>query len=121
MGRPLIFVFCILAVPVLLVWACTVWTRRTRLELPHWRNGLGLASITLIFAGWSFQLLGLILFLTRVNWPGFQNFWWYWFQVQIYLFVLSPLLALALKGLPRLQVFVAGILLYLLVGSTLQV
>jgi hypothetical protein len=118
MTRPWTFVFCSLAIPVLLVWAWALWTKRTRRELPHWRNGLGLAAITLIFAGWSFEIIGLFLFMTRVNWRGFRAFGWYWDHIEIYLFILNPLLALAWKGVPRLQVFVAGILFWVLVAST---
>src|SRR5258708_40295635 len=97
MGRLFTSALCGLAIPTLLVWAYSHWVKGNRRELPHWRNGMGLASITLIFAGWSIQLFGLILLVGHVNWPGLQNFGWYWGHIEIYLLP-APLLALALKG-----------------------
>jgi hypothetical protein len=52
-----------------------------------------------------------------MNWPGFQNFEWFAAHIEIYVTVVAPPLALALKGLPRLQLFTAGILLNVLMGS----
>jgi len=63
------------------------------------------------------QLFALILFFSHFDWPDFQSFGWYGGHVEIYLLPLAPLLALALKGLPRLQVFAAGILLNVLAAS----
>ena len=118
MVRIFTFVFCTLAIPTLLVWGYSLWNRGGRKELPHWRNGMGLAAITLIFAGWSIQLLGLVLSLSRINSQGFQNFGWYWGYIEIYTLLLAPLLALAWKGPPRLQIFAAGVFLYLLAASS---
>jgi hypothetical protein len=117
MWRPDIALFCILAIPTLLLWAYWLWAKGNRRELPHWRNGMELASIILAFASWSIQLSGLVLFLSRVNWNGFQNFGWYWGHVEIYVLPLAPLLALGFKGLPRLQVFTAGMLSWALTAS----
>ena len=77
MVRLFISVFCSLAIPTLLVWAYSLWNKSNRRELPHWRNGMGLASITIIFASWSIQLLGLALFLSHVNMQSSQNFEWF--------------------------------------------
>jgi hypothetical protein len=109
--------FCGAAIPSLLIWACVTWQKRLRGDLPHWRNGLGLASFTLIFAAWAVEFLELILALNRVEWRGFQNFSTDWLYVQIYIVLAAPFLALALKGLPRIQVFTAGILLYVFGAS----
>jgi hypothetical protein len=76
--------------------------------------GRGLASITLIFASWSIQVLGLLLSLSRESWHSFQTIQWYLDGIDMYLVPLGPLLAIAFKGLPRLQVFTAGILVWLL-------
>jgi hypothetical protein len=78
---------------------------------------MGLASFTLISAAWSYELCAWILSWSRMNWPGFQNFAWFAAHIEIYVTVVAPPLALALKGLPRLQLFTAGILLNVLMGS----
>jgi hypothetical protein len=96
--------------PALLVWAYFLWNNGSRRELPHWRNGLGLASVTFIFASWSIQVFGLALFLSRINWNGYQSIEWYLGHVEIYLLPLAPLFAIGFKGHPRLQVFTAGTL-----------
>jgi hypothetical protein len=117
MVRLFISMLCSLAIPTLLVWAYSLWNKGNRRELPHWRNGMALASITIIFGSWSIQLLGLVLFLSRVNMQGSQNFSWFLMGVEIYLLPLAPLLAFGFRGLPRLQVFTAGILVWMLEAS----
>jgi hypothetical protein len=72
----------------------------------------------MIFAGWLFQFIALIVVLTRMNSPMFQNVGWYWFHIQLYLLPVAPLLALALKGIPRVQVFTAAIILHALIAFT---
>jgi hypothetical protein len=117
MVRLFISVSCSFAIPILLVWGYSLWNKGTRRELPQWRNGMGLASITLIFASWSIQVFGLALFLSRISWHGFQNIDWYFGHIEIYLLPLAPLLAVGFRGLPRLQVFTAGILVWVLAAS----
>jgi hypothetical protein len=118
MVRLFTFVFCSLTIPILLVWSYSLWNKGSRRELPRWRNGIGLASINFIFAIWSIQVVSLILFLSRVSWLGFQNFEWYLDHIAINLFPLVLLFAaVAFKGLPRLLVFTAGILVWVLTAS----
>jgi hypothetical protein len=85
MVRQFISVFCSLAVPTLLVWAYSLWKKGSRRELPHWRNGMGLASVTFTFASWSIQVSGLVVFLSRINWHGFQSIDWYLMYIEFYL------------------------------------
>jgi hypothetical protein len=117
MVRLFISMFCGLAIPALLVSAYSRWNNGCRRELPHWRDGVGLASVAFIFASWSIQLVGLVLLLTHINLQGSQNFAWYWMHIEIYLLPLAPLLALGFRGLPRLQVFTAGILVWVLTAT----
>jgi hypothetical protein len=117
MIRLLTSVFCILAIPTLLVWGYSLWNEGSRRVLPHWRNAMGLASITLILAIWSIQVFSLVLSLSHVSWHGSQDIKWYCGQIEIYLLPLAPLLAVGFKGLPRLQVFTAGILVWVLTAS----
>lgn len=41
-----------------------------RRNMPHWHNGLGLASVAFIFGSWAIQLFPLVRLLTRVNFAG---------------------------------------------------
>jgi hypothetical protein len=108
---------CSLAIPILLVWGFSLWNTRSRKELPHWRNGMGLASITFIFASWVIQVAGLAMFLSRIYWQGFQNIDSYLDYLEIYLLPLALFFAIGFKGVPRLQVFLAGILVWVLAAS----
>jgi hypothetical protein len=108
---------CSLATPVLLVWGYSLWNKRSRKELPQWRNGMGLASITFIFASWVIQVAGLVMVLSRIYWQGFENIDWYVGRVEVYLLPLAPFFTIGFKGLPRLQVFTAGILVWVLEAS----
>ena len=78
---------------------------------------MGLASITIIFVGWLYQVLAWIHSLSGLNLASFYAFMWYAEYIEIYFVLPAPLLALALKGLPRLQVFTAAILLHVLTAS----
>lgn len=116
MARLIISVFCTLAVPILLVPAYSLW-HKDRHQVPHWRNGAGLASITFIVVSWSLQLFDLVRVLDRVNWQPSQNFEWYSGSIELYFLPLGPLLALAFRGLTRLQVLPAGLLVWELAAS----
>jgi len=117
MPRPFFSAFCSLTIPILLLCAYTLWNKRSRRELPHWRNGAGLVSIALIFVSWSIQLFDWAFFLIRINWQDYPSLDWYSGSIEIYLLPLAPLLALAFKGLPRLQVLTAGMLVWALAAS----
>ena len=117
MSRLLTSVFCSLAIPTLLVWVYIRWTRGIRRELPHWRNGVGLASITIISVGWLYEVVAWIHSLSELNLASFYSFVWYAEYIEIYFLLPAPLLALAFKGSPRLQVFTAAILLNVLAAS----
>jgi hypothetical protein len=117
MSRLLTSLFCSLAIPTLLIWAYIRWTRGIRRELPHWRNGAGLASITIISVCWLYEVLAWIHSLSGLNLTSFYAFVWYAEYIELYLILPAPWLALALKGLPRVQVLTAGILLNVLIVS----
>ncbi len=53
-SSPLALICCV-AVPVLVVLAYVRWAKETRRDLPHWRNGIALASMVIISADWLFQ------------------------------------------------------------------
>ena len=114
-------VFCSFAILILVVWGYSLRMRGSHRELPHWRDSIGLTSIILILANWSVELFGWALFFSRVNWPGFENFGWYWGHIEIYTLPLAPLLALGWKGIPRLQIFGAGIFVWVLTASFVYV
>lgn len=49
----------LVAVPVLLVLAYRAWNKGQRVALPHWRNGLGLAAVSLLSPAWLWFAIGL--------------------------------------------------------------
>jgi len=49
----------LVAVPVLLVLAYRAWHARCRATLPHWRNGIGLAAVSLLVLAWLWFAIGL--------------------------------------------------------------
>ena len=108
-----------LVIPTLTALACTRWWRVTRQELPHWRNGMGLASIVIVAANWSFQVLLCTLFFIRPYSTSFHNP--DWVALQLYSSLAAALLAMALKGSPRFQLIAAGVLMVAFVRSFIYV
>jgi hypothetical protein len=49
----------LVGVPVLLVFAYRAWNMRHRVALPRWRNGIGLAAVSLLALAWIWFALGL--------------------------------------------------------------
>jgi hypothetical protein len=98
-----------LAIPILASLAYIRWWRVTRQELPHWRNGVGLASLVIVSANWSFDVALYILPSIRPHSTSFYNP--DWLALQLYSSLAAVLLAMALKGSPRLQTIAAGALM----------
>lgn len=49
----------LVAVPALLVLSYRAWNARCRTALPHWRNGIGLAAVSLLAIAWLWFAIGL--------------------------------------------------------------
>jgi hypothetical protein len=86
-----------------------------RRELPHLRNGVGLASIVVVSAEWllytsAWTLSSRSLCLTRLYDPT-------WMQMQLYFDVAALPLAFALKGVSRLLMVAAWFLIQAYRGS----
>jgi hypothetical protein len=104
-------VLCCVLVPVLLALTCIRWAKATRRDLPHWRNGIVLASMVIISADWLFETA--IWFVYSLNRESLRlsnaveaqmNFDIY------YGFVALPF-AFFLKGAPRILLIVAWLVL----------
>jgi len=99
-------VITLIGVPVLLVLAYRGWVLRTRPNLPHWRNGLGLTALVLVALCWSWFVLG-VCDLGRASMPLFLDL----STLAVFCTVVSVVLALAWRGIPRLQALAASLLL----------
>jgi len=93
-------------VPVLLVLAYRGWVLRTRPNLPQWRNGLGLTALVLAALCWTWYVLG-VCDLGLPSLPLFLDLT----AFAVLGTVVSVLLALAWRGIPRLQAIGASLLL----------
>jgi hypothetical protein len=49
----------LVGVPILLLLAFRGWVLRTRPNLPHWRNGIGLTALVLVALCWIWYVLGV--------------------------------------------------------------
>lgn len=99
-------IITLIGVPVLLVLAYRGWVRRTRPNLPHWRNGLGLTALVLVALSWIWYALGVcgLRLLETVLFLELS-------VLAVFCTALSMLLALAWRGSSRLQTVGASLLL----------
>jgi len=118
-AQPAIFRMCLLVVPALLICAYFGCSRNAELTLSRLRNGVGLASFVLILVNWLFVISRMLLFQIHAKWVGFEEFSRYWMWFEVYLLPLTLLLAFTWKGLSRLQLLAAGILMWGLFASTI--
>jgi hypothetical protein len=98
----------LLAVPVLLSLAYRGWAATIRVRLPQWRNALGEGAMLFLLSTWLLYSGVFILSRIRLELTSFYGPEWA-FALRSFN-VISVLLAMALKGVPRLQI-VAGALL----------
>lgn len=107
------------AIPILVVFAYLRWKRAIRLELTTWRNGAGLTAIFLIFGLWLTQTAHWGLMSVNREFTGFLGPSLREVETFLPAFYAYPALplALALKGVPRLQMVVAWFLLAVFYGT----
>jgi hypothetical protein len=89
--------------PALVGIAYTRWTKGSRLELPRWRNGAGLASMVIVSALWLWLTTSWVLGSNNRGSPTSYGTNWTEFEVFLpayYLYMALPL-ALVLKGVAR--------------------
>ena|SRR5215467_6155804 len=107
---------CCVAVLILLVLAFIGWTKLIRRHLPHWRNGIALASMVIIAADWLFQTLLWVIPLPDHESPRLSSAVWMQMHFDIYYGAVALPLALFLKGAPRLLLIAAWFLLRIFIG-----
>ncbi len=98
------------ATPALVGLASVRWTKGIRQEMPHWRNGMGLASIVITSAFWLFQMARwLMLSMNRDLTAPYGDL--REFELFLPAFFVYPalLLACALQGTPRLLMIAAWV------------
>src|SRR6266566_4309195 len=103
---PLALVCCV-AVPVLLVLAFVGWAKATRRDLPHWRNGIALASMVIISADWLFQTVLWVIYSLNHESPRLSNAVWVQMHFDIYYGLVALPFAFFLKGVPRFLLIAA--------------
>jgi prepilin signal peptidase PulO-like enzyme (type II secretory pathway) len=106
-ARYLIMVTAFVAVPCLTVLAYRGWAKNSRQDLPRWRSVLGITSISVTFLNWFGCTILALSALVDFNIPFSSD----WVSPLALLVLLGTCLALALRGAPRLQAIVAGVLM----------
>jgi hypothetical protein len=97
-----------IAVPCLAILTYRGWTEGLRHELPRWRSALGITSIVITFLSWSSLAILPLLDRIGIN-TGFFSVDW---TTPIALLVLAGTsMAFALRGAPRIEAIVAGLLM----------
>ena len=101
----------LIAVAVLVGLAYRGWIREIRPKLSHWRNGIGLSALVLSSLAWVWYAQWWVLTLTghAPNDPTYQIDL---AVVAAICTMLSLVLAIGLKGTPRLQAIAAAVLLF---------
>lgn len=102
----------LVAVAVLVALAYRGWIREIRPKLSHWRNGIGLSALALASLAWLWYAQWWVLTLTG-HAPIDDTY-----QIGLNVLaaictVLSLVLAIGLRGRPRLQVIGAAVLLFI--------
>jgi hypothetical protein len=100
----------LIAVPVLIGLAYRGWIREIRPKLPQWRNGIGLAALVLSSLVWLWYAQWWVLTLTG-HAPSDSTY-----QIDASILaaicaMLSVVLAIGLKGMPRWEAIGAAVLL----------
>jgi hypothetical protein len=104
-------------VPLLLVLSCRTWLKFVRISLPTWRNGLGLASISVLMVTWLLLSSQKLLGQTKPQWFTLGNNDW---PGALFTFVgMALLLAISLKGVVRTYVIAAALLLWAWVQASI--
>jgi hypothetical protein len=107
----------LLAVPVLLFLGFRSWVRTSRVQLPEWRNGLGLSSMVLLSLVWMSRLVTSTVSVVR---PTGNHLFSVdplsWLATLLYSTLLAGLLAITLTGKTRLLIVCS----VLLIWSSLQ-
>jgi hypothetical protein len=98
----------LVGVPVLLVFACRAWNTRHRVALPHWRNGIGLAAVSLLALAWLWFVFGLAD--TSLT-PRLGAMYLDLTVSAVTCTYLATAFACAWKGRPRLEVLAACVLM----------
>jgi len=119
MTRLLLAVTSCTAIPILVALAYLKWKRTVRRELLPWRNGAGLAAIVIVFALWLIQTAHWGAMALHGKFAGFLGTNLTeaeWLLPAFYAYA-ALLLAFALKGIPRLQIIAAWLLLAVFYGT----
>lgn len=117
-ARPLIGIICFLAVPVFAILAYRAWSKTQRAQLSPWRSKVAVTSIVAVSANWLYMILILLLHFVNDRWAGWLLNDTSW-EAGFFLALAAALLAIALKGLARIQGIAAGILMAAFYLSTI--
>jgi hypothetical protein len=107
------------AIPILVILAYLSWKKVIRVELTTWRNGAGLTAMFLVFALWLIQMARWGSMSVNREFAGFLGPDLREVEAFLPAFYAYPALplALALKGVPRLEMVAAWFLLAVFYGS----
>jgi len=99
----------LVAVPVLLFLAFRAWHARCRITLPHWRNGIGLAAVSLLVLAWLWFAIGLADFALM---PRLGAIYLDVTLLAVICTWLAAAFASAWRGRSRLEVLAACVLMF---------
>jgi hypothetical protein len=100
----------LVAVPALLLLSYKAWTGRCRATLPHWRNGIGLAAVSLLALAWLWFAVNLADTFSQT-----QRFGTMYVDLTVLAVIctwLAAAFASAWRGHSRLEVLAACVLMF---------
>ena|SRR5688572_22003833 len=111
MVRIVLSLLGLVSVAILVCLAWIGWARKLRGELPPWRNALSFSALLLLSLNWiAVALLVAPMFLhSQVQWP--EAYVGAMLTLSHPVGVVVIVLAFALRGVPRVQTVLAGLLL----------
>ena len=109
-------VICCITIPVLVLLAYIYWTKITRRTLSHWRNALGLISMLVLSGLWPFQTSLWILYSVNVAASRISSAAEVGMHLEIYYLPVGMASTLFLKGLPRVLLISAWLIMSVFVS-----
>jgi hypothetical protein len=118
--RSVAVVLGISLVPILILLSYRAWAYKSSDRTPLWRRRFGLASIVIPLISWTLLFVGWVLGTMRW-WPGGGFLDLVWMATLAYTNWFVLLLAVALRGMARINIIICAVLIWFWIHLLVQI